>query len=197
MLSADHAVCRAPDQGCERSVAADRPITGQATTLPILKRHGKSWLQVRLPGRTHSDPNPPATGWIKAQNTSLSHRAFSLTVSRGKRRLTVLRNGHRVRGFRVIVGKPSTPTPSGKYFIEETVALSGGAPGAPYALALSARSSVLQEFEGGPGQIAIHGVRNIGGRLGTAVSHGCIRTSTRADKWLASHLEPGVLVTIR
>jgi len=30
-------------------------------------------------------------------------------------------------------------------------------PGGPFALALSARSNVLQEFDGGPGQIAIYG----------------------------------------
>jgi hypothetical protein len=30
-------------------------------------------------------------------------------------------------------------------------------PGGPFALALSARSDVFQEFDGGPGQIAIDG----------------------------------------
>ena len=37
------------------------------------------------------------------------------------------------------------------------MSLDASAAGGPYALATSARSNVLQEFEGGPGQIALHG----------------------------------------
>ena len=68
--------------------------------------------------------------------------------------------------------------------------------GAPFALALSARSNVLQEFEGGPGQIAIHGVANLGGTPGTAVSHGCVRLANPGIRWLAARIEPGVPVAI-
>ena len=48
------------------------------------------------------------------------------------------------------------------------------AAGGPFALATSARSYVLQEFEGGPGQIALHGTNDLSGALGSAASHGCI-----------------------
>lgn len=68
--------------------------------------------------------------------------------------------------------------------------------GAPYALALSARSNVLQEFAGGPGQVALHGTSNVGGVLGTAASHGCIRLASQAITWLATRLSPGTTVTI-
>ena len=71
-----------------------------------------------------------------------------------------------------------------------------GSAGAPFALALSARSDVLQEFEGGPGQIAIHGVGSLGGTPGTAVSHGCVRLANRDIRWLAARIAPGVPVTI-
>lgn len=71
-----------------------------------------------------------------------------------------------------------------------------GSAGAPFALALSARSNVLQEFAGGPGQIAMHGVANLGGTLGTAISHGCIRLADQSIRWLAARIEPGVPVTI-
>jgi lipoprotein-anchoring transpeptidase ErfK/SrfK len=72
-----------------------------------------------------------------------------------------------------------------------------GGVGGPFALALSARSNVLQEFEGGPGQIAIHGVENLGGTPGTAVSHGCVRLANGIVRWLAARVGPGVPVTIR
>ncbi|MBA2361255.1 MAG: L,D-transpeptidase [Actinobacteria bacterium] len=52
------------------------------------------------------------------------------------------------------------------------------------------------EFAGGPGQIALHGLRNVGGTLGTAVSHGCVRLDTGAMRWLAARITPGVPVTI-
>ena len=71
----------------------------------------------------------------------------------------------------------------------------GGA-GAPFALALSARSNVLQEFAGGPGQIAVHGVANLGGTLGTSVSHGCVRLGTGPIRWLAARIAPGVPITV-
>ena len=74
--------------------------------------------------------------------------------------------------------------------------LSPGGVGAPYALALSARSDVLQEFDGGPGQIALHGTDNVGGVLGTAASHGCMRLDTASITWLATRLGPGTPVTI-
>ncbi len=68
--------------------------------------------------------------------------------------------------------------------------------GGPYALALSARSYVLQEFAGGPGQIAVHGVWNVGGTMGTAASHGCVRLDTAAITWIGQRIGPGVPVTI-
>jgi lipoprotein-anchoring transpeptidase ErfK/SrfK len=55
---------------------------------------------------------------------------------------------------------------------------------------------VLQEFEGGPGQIAMHGRDNLGGTLGAAESHGCIRLATASIEWLAGRIGPGTPVTI-
>ena len=94
------------------------------------------------------------------------------------------------------MGKPATPTPHGEFFVEEDVQLRAADVGAPFALALSARSAVLQEFAGGPGQIALHGLTGIGGVLGTAVSHGCVRLANGAMRWLVARIGPGVPVTI-
>jgi lipoprotein-anchoring transpeptidase ErfK/SrfK len=77
------------------------------------------------------------------------------------------------------------------------VALAARDPGAPFALATSARSNVLQEFEGGPGQIALHGTNNVSGALGTASSHGCVRVATSAIRWLAARIGSGVPLIVR
>jgi len=117
-------------------------------------------------------------------------------VDTSSRRVTVYQHGRPARVFKAIVGAAPTPTPRGEFFVEESIQLSVAAVGAPFALALSARSNVLQEFAGGPGQIALHGVGNIGGRLGTAVSHGCVRLDSGAMRWLVTRIPPGVPVTI-
>jgi lipoprotein-anchoring transpeptidase ErfK/SrfK len=174
------------------SVPARRPLTGVRTVLPVLGRRGRSWVHVRLPGR----PNQHG-GWIRTRQTIRTSTSWRLAVDLSARQVTVYHHGRVQRRFSAVVGKPSTPTPRGRFFIEEPLALSSSAPGNPFALATSARSDVLQEFEGGPGQIALHGTNGLPDALGTAASHGCIRLSTGAITWLARRIGSGVPLTIR
>lgn len=175
------------------AVAARRPLTRVATILPVLGRGGRGddWLRVRLPGRPNSH-----TGWISAERTRATATEWRVLVSLSARRVTVSYSGHTMRRFRAVVGKPSTPTPRGSFFVEEAMALSPDEAGGPYALATSARSNVFQEFEGGPGQIGIHGTDNLSGAPGSAASHGCIRLHPRAITWLARRIGAGVPVTV-
>jgi lipoprotein-anchoring transpeptidase ErfK/SrfK len=176
-------------------VGASRPITGQRTALPVLEHRtaadGKVWLRVRLPGRPNGH-----TGWIERRGTARTVTTWRLVIATSSRLVTVYRDGRPVRSFRAIVGSPSTPTPHGAFFVEESIALRAGDVGAPFALALSARSNVLQQFAGGPGHIGLHGLANVGGSLATAVSHGCVRVDGEAMLWLAHRIGPGVPVTI-
>ena len=196
-LRTAHAVLATPGARASRAapIAPWRPITGGPTVLPVLDRamtaDGAHWLRVGLPGR----PNG-RTGWIRRRGTVVGTTTWHVVVNRSRRQVLVYRRGAPVRDFAAIVGKPSTPTPRGRFFVEESVEMLPGSAGAPFALALSARSNVLQEFEGGPGQIAIHGVLNLGGTPGTAVSHGCVRLANRDIRWLAARIAPGVPVTI-
>ena len=198
VLLVPHTARQAPRRASAklRIVAPHRPITEEQTVLPVLGHAtdpaGHRWLRVRLPGR----PNA-ATGWIMRAGTLLRATSWHIIVELGRRDVVVYNHGRVARRFSVVVGKPSTPTPVGEFFVEEDVALSAGQVGAPFALALSARSTVLQDFEGGPGQIALHGVANVGGEPGTAVSHGCIRMTAAAMTWLVERIGPGVPVTIR
>jgi len=178
-----------------RVVSALRPYTRTRTVLPVLARrrgpNGARWLYVLLPGR----PNGHA-GWIAARDAKLTWTPWQLVVNTRARKLVVYRLGRLVAAFPAVVGRAETPTPRGRFFVEEALALRPGTPGAPYAFALSARSNVYQEFEGGPGQIAIHSTYGIGGTLGTAVSHGCVRLSTSALRWIAARFGAGVPVTV-
>lgn len=195
VLLRGHVVRVRPHAGARRlgAVAARRPLTRVRTVLPLLGKGGRGgeWLRVRMPGR----PNG-RSGWISARGTRAAETGWRIRVTLSDRRVTVYRDGRMVRRYRAVIGAAATPTPRGSFFVEEALALGPGEPGAPFALATSARSNVLQEFAGGPGQIALHGTRNIPGSLGTAVSHGCIRLSTRAIAWLATRIGAGVPLTI-
>jgi len=197
VLLHDHVARAGPSahSGRIESVSSRRPLTRARTVLPVLdyatSRAGGSWLEVRLPGRPNGH-----RGWISIRRTRRTSTAWHIWVKLSTRRVTVYRGGLARRHFRAVVGKPSTPTPRGVFFIEEALALSSYEAGAPFALASSARSNALQEFDGGPGQIALHGTHGLTGALGTAVSHGCIRLATHAITWLARRIGAGVPLTI-
>lgn len=166
-------------------VAAVRPVTGQTTVLPVIRREargGEPWLLVRLPGR-------PAgrTGWIRERNVHLLSSRWRIVVDRARRRALVYRDGRVVERVSVVVGAASTPTPRGRYFVVERVRQRADSRLGPWALATSAYSRVLQEYDGGPGQIALHGRAGDLARdpLGSARSHGCIRFDNEVIRRLA------------
>ena len=176
-------------------VTARLPLTRLRTTLPVLERRvspgGRRWARVLLPGRPNGH-----SGWIPTLRTRRSFTEWALAVDLSDREVTVRRNGRVERRFRAVIGAPSTPTPRGRFYVEEALALRPDAAGGPFALAMSARSNVLQEFNGGPGQIAIHGTNHLFDPFGSAASHGCIRLSARAVTWLAQRVGRGVMVRI-
>ena len=197
VLVHDQVVRSAPSMSARRltTVTSRRPLTGAGTVLPVLGhatgKHGRTWVDVRLPGRPNS-----SRGWITTAGTMPSWTPWRLSVNLNARLVTVYYRGRVMRRFPAVVGAPSTPTPQGSFFIEEGLILGSYAAGGPDALATSARSDVFSEFDGGPGQIALHGMDNLPGALGTASSHGCIRMGTAAITWLAMHIGAGVPLRI-
>jgi lipoprotein-anchoring transpeptidase ErfK/SrfK len=199
-LKTRHAIYAAPGRGQEATISAQRPITGEATTLPVLATRtaaGGTWLLVRLPGRLLKGAANGRTGWISAAHTRVWSIRFHILVSLHQRMARVYDGGRLVRRWKVVVGAPASPTPTGQFFVEENIAEPSSFPGAPYALATSARSNVFTEFDGGPGQVALHGMGGgLGGTPGMAESHGCVRFTTAAITWLAQRIYPGTPVTI-
>ena len=139
----------------------------------------------------------------ETHRTHLRSTPWRIVVSRRVRMLAVYRGARRLRRFSVVVGKPSTPTPQGLFSIVGVWRWNPADFLGSYIRALTAHSSVLQEFGGGDGRVGIHGR---GGAsfldpLGSARSHGCIRLSNRSIDWVvhavgASGL-PGVPVRVR
>jgi lipoprotein-anchoring transpeptidase ErfK/SrfK len=98
----------------------------------------------------------------------------AITVDRSKRRVTVRRGGRIVLTAPVGIGKSSTPTPAGQFWIREKfhVANPGGVYG-PRALGTSAYAPGLTDWPSG-GVVGFHGTNEPGLVPGTP-SHGCIR----------------------
>ena len=170
--------------------------TGSRTVLPILGTHkdarGRTWLHVRLPSRG------PHKGWIvQTRHMHMVALTYHLVVSIHSRKLTVYRDGRVFARYPVVVGKPSTPTPLGQFFIVEHVKLFNSWAHGQWALATSAYSAVLKHFEGGIGQVALHAKATLGDPLGTAASHGCVRFNDREIAWMAAHVPNGTQVDIQ
>lgn len=178
-------------------IAATRPLTQQQTSLPVVRRaedrHGAEWLLVRLPGRPTG-----RVGWIPEANTVVKPSPWTVVVNRAARTVSVHKNGRPFQWYPVVVGTRSTPTPAGRYFVEEHVRQAPGSVLGPWALATSAYSHVLQEFDGGNGQVALHGRAGslLADPLGTARSHGCIRFDNDVIRRLAGMLPNGTPIDI-
>jgi len=134
-------------------------------------------LRVRLDRR----PNT-AHGWVAAERVVVRRTRWRIEVARAERRATLLRDGRAVGRWRVVVGKPSTPTPRGLFAIQAGYRTPASSFAGAWILALSAHSEVLTTFEGGDGQVALHGRggASLSDPLGTAASHGCVRFDNRA-----------------
>ena len=185
----------APSAPAIQVVSMRRPITGSRTVLPVLQQAtgpaGVRWLRVALPAR----PNG-RTGWIRAAEGTPAQTDWQIVVHRGAHRAVVLENGRARRTFSVVVGKPSTPTPLGRFFVTEKLWLGDGVSEGPWALATSAYSDVLQHFAGGPGEIGLHGDVGFSAPLGSSASHGCIRFADAAISWIAAHVGPGTPILV-
>jgi L,D-transpeptidase catalytic domain len=156
---------------------------------------GREWLRVALDRR----PNGYAV-WIASADAVLRFDRWRIRVSRAAREVHVFRAGRLVRTFEAVVGKPSTPTPSGLFAI--AAELRQPDPGEDFegswVLPLTAHSDVLHSFDGGDGQVALHGRggASLLDPLGTALSHGCVRLANGDIGWIARHVPVGTPVRI-
>ncbi len=158
----------------------------------LVKQQRAAWVQAYLPMR----PNG-LVGWVRRSEIRLVRDPWALVVQLSSHRLVVSQTDRVIRTFPIAVGKPSTPTPTGSYFINELLKQPdpSGAYG-PYAFGTSAYSNVLTYFNGGNGQIGIHGTDQPW-VIGTSATHGCIRLYNQDIVWLSQRIPLGTPVQIR
>lgn len=181
---------RAAPAGRELARLGLRTEFGSPQALLVVRRSG-AWL-----GVVSSAAGNNRIGWVPAGAATLGRVSYALTVSLTGRRLTVLRAGRPVKSYPVAIGRPSAPTPTGRFDVTDL--LSTGDPTGPYGcciLALSARSPhAIQGWNGGD-RIAIHSTPETAS-IGQPVSHGCVRVSLAAGRWLLANIPLGTPVRI-
>lgn len=151
---------------------------------------GREWTKVRIPGR----PNG-RTGWMPRELLgAFRHTRWRILVNRARRTMRVYYDGHLRKVFPVGVGKPSTPTPPGHFWLRERFKLSRGSPYWPYALGTSDYST-LSEWPGG-GVVGIHGDFGEPWKIPGDPSHGCIRMRDPDIGWLGPRVTLGTPVDI-
>lgn len=156
--------------------------------------HGRDcrarWYRVQLPIR----PNG-VTGYVRASAVATDAVRSRVVVDLSAKKLTLLRNGRRVLRATVAVGSSATPTPLGRYYVNQRLIPSDpSGPYGPAAIGISAYSPVLTGWtQGGP--VAIHGT-NEPWSIGHAVSNGCIRVRNAVLRRLFKVTPAGTPVTI-
>lgn len=153
--------------------------------------NGGVWYRVLLPTR----PNG-SSGWVSENALQLKATPMRLRVDLSDRTLTLLSAGRQVWTRPVAVGTTANPTPTGLFAISEIVPQrrANGFFG-PFIITLTAHSENLSDFDGGRGQVAVHGT-SLPGLLGRAVSHGCVRISNKDVREIARRVPRGAPVEI-
>jgi hypothetical protein len=175
---------------------APRDANGYRRVLGVLGAHmgphcHPLLLHVQLPG----PPNGRA-GWIAAGSVRVFPVAGRILVDLSGRRLYAFRHGRLRLRTRVAVGTRRTPTPTGRFVVNERWVLDNpnGAFGVA-ALGISAHSTVLHYWlQRGP--IGMHGT-NEPWTIGRAASHGCIRLRNHDMRRLFRLAPAGTPILIR
>lgn len=147
---------------------------GYPMTMPIVEDRG-DWLRIMVPER----PNG-STAWVRRSDVVLSSSAFRIVIRLSETRLYVYQDGYELFSAPVGIGKDSTPTAPGSFFVA-VIEKPGPHGYGPIVLDTSGHSEAIQSWEGsGDAITAIHGPISAAsdaqiGTTGTRISNGCIR----------------------
>jgi lipoprotein-anchoring transpeptidase ErfK/SrfK len=181
----------APDGPAAQTLAPTDELGSPLVLLAVAREGG--WFQALLPTR----PNG-STGWVRATDVTESAPAYRVEVSTAAHQLQLIRTAdHAVVLSTVVgIGAPSTPTPTGQFFVRDLFPThSSDHPYGPFAFGLSGHSDVLMHFGTGDGRIAIHGT-NEPATIGANLSNGCVHVPNDVDLALIPDLSLGTPVTI-
>ena len=156
----------------------------------VLENQGE-WMKVLITAR----PNH-TTGWIKAEDVTIAATEYRIELDLSTYHLKVFKGAELFVETDVVIGKDSTPTPLGRFFITEKIKNQSdtGIYGA-WILPVNAYSEVLDTFDNGLPQIAFHGT-NQPELVGTKASNGCVRIPNETVTKIADAVPAGTPIEI-
>ncbi len=147
---------------------------GYALTMPILEER-QGWVRIRLPER----PNGK-TAWVRRGDVTTSRTRYRIVIRLNETKLILYKDGFPVMVAPVGIGKSSTPTAPGQFFVTVIQRPDPHRYG-PFLVSTSGHSEAIESWQGaGDAITAIHGpvskksAQQIG-RTGARLSNGCIR----------------------
>ena len=158
--------------------------------LAVVAQRGR-WLGVLHPAL----PNSRA-GWIRVESTRLYRSPWRIVVDLSDRAATLTRDGRVVERFRVGIGAPGSPTPTGRYAVTDRLVNTDAR--SFYGcciLALTGRQPSLPPGWSGGDRLAIHGTP--GDDVGGASSGGCVRAERAVLRRLLRRVTAGTRVDVR
>jgi lipoprotein-anchoring transpeptidase ErfK/SrfK len=191
VVSGSRVVMRSAPGGPVVTWLGSRTEFGSRRSLAVVVRRGH-WIGVATPELSNG-----RLGWIDARGATLtySRTVFRLEVDLSRRELLVHQGRRVMRRFTVSVGRPTSPTPIGRFAVTDT--LSSARYGAVYGcciLALSGRQTHLPAGWTGGDRLAIHGSPS--DAVGGATSAGCLHARKRDLHLLMRVVPSGTQVLI-
>jgi hypothetical protein len=175
---------------------APQPLKTQfgSPTVYLVRKRVPGWVGVVSPLAGNG-----RLGWLPDADVSIGTVNWTLRVSLSARQLTVLEGKRVMERYKIAIGKPSAPTPTGIYAVTDR--LSTGDPSGPYGCCIIATSALaphaIQDWDGG-NRIAIHSTPpDTYWSIGEAISHGCMHVTLPEGQWLIDHIPLGTPVVVR
>ena len=156
----------------------------------VIEKQG-DWIKVLIPVR----PNH-TVGWVKASEVALTTTEFRFELDLTKFHLTVFKGAEVFLETDVVIGRPNTPTPVGRFYLLEKIKQND--PNGVYGtwiFATNGYSETLDTFNGGLPVIAFHGT-NQPQLIGTQSSNGCVRMPNDVADRLAEAVPTGTPIDI-
>jgi lipoprotein-anchoring transpeptidase ErfK/SrfK len=163
----------------------------------------RAWVQAVSPdgqwGRVTLPWSKPVGrgGWIRLAGLKGRTTSLMVVADLSDRVVRVYRGCRELFRVRSAIGRPGSPSPRGRFWVTDRVAVPAGQQGSfgSYAFGLSTVQPNLPAGWTGGDQMAIHGT-GAPGSIGEAASAGCLRVSEDALARLRPLLRPGTPVII-
>lgn len=162
---------------------------GSPTVLNVVARRGR-WIGVLSEHVANG-----RTAWVAKERVKLVHEAYAITADLSDRRVTVRRDDKAIRTFTVAIGRPGSPTPTGRFAVTDAITLDQGSGYGCCAFALTGRQPNVPQGWAGGDRLAIHGTQDETS-IGTPASAGCLRAPDQDLRWMLTRIPLGTRVTI-